>query len=60
VLSVTRDAVTLLYTPLDIEQMIALALDRAPDTAVVQAQPPLQPNAAASSPLPLGSPLVVR
>ena len=31
VLSVTRDAVTLLYTPLDIEQLIALALDRAPD-----------------------------
>ena len=60
VLSVTRDAVTLLYTPLDIEQMIALALDRALDTAVVQTQPPLQPNAAASSPFPLGSPLVVR
>jgi hypothetical protein len=58
VLSVTRDAVTLLYTPSDIE--IALALDRAPDTAVVQAQPPLQPNATASPPIPPGSPLVVR
>jgi hypothetical protein len=30
VLSVTRDAVTLLYTPFDIEQRIALAWDPAP------------------------------
>ena len=58
VLCVTRDAVTLLYTSRDIE--IALALDRASDTAVVQAQPPLQHNATASSPIPLASPLVVR
>jgi len=46
VLSVARDAVTLLYRALDIEQRIALALDSAPD--------------AVSSPVALGSPPPVR
>src|SRR5262245_1889946 len=44
VMSVTRDAVTLVYTPLDIEQQIALAWDPTPNNAVVQADPALQPN----------------
>lgn len=56
VLSVTRDAVTLLYKVLDVEQRIALALDPGPDAVAVQAQP----NGAASSPIALGSPLPVR
>jgi hypothetical protein len=42
VLSVTRAAVTLLYTPLDLEQQIALAWDPAPDTAIAQAPGALQ------------------
>jgi hypothetical protein len=43
-LSVTRDAVTLLYIPLDTEQRIALAWNPAPDTAIVQAPAALQPR----------------
>lgn len=39
VLSVARDAVTLAYKLLDIEQRIALALEPGPDTVAVQAQP---------------------
>lgn len=58
VLAVTRDAVTLVYKLLDIEQRIALALDPAPDSVAVQAQP--SPNGAPSSPVALGSPLPVR
>ena len=41
VLSVTRDAVTLRYMPLDIEQQIALALDPAAETAAFALGPPL-------------------
>ena len=44
VLSVSHDAVTLLYLPLDLEQQIALAWDPDPNTAVVQAEPVSQPN----------------
>jgi len=58
VLSVARDAVTLLFTALDIEQHLALALEPAPDT--VAAQPPPEANGAPSSPVALGSPLPVR
>jgi len=61
VVFVTRDGVTLLYRLLDIEKRIVLAFgDPAPDTTAVQAQPPAQANGAASSPFPLGSPLVSR
>ena len=58
VLSVARDAVTLAYKLLDIEQRIALALDPGPDSVAVQAQP--SPNAAPSSSVALGSPLLPR
>jgi len=58
VLSVARDAVTLLYKALDIEQRIALALDPASDTVAAQAQSAPHPNGVASSPVALGSPLV--
>ncbi|HEY1288394.1 MAG TPA: hypothetical protein VH600_02330 [Burkholderiales bacterium] len=56
VLSVARDAVTLLFTALDIEQQLALAQDPAPDT--VAAQP--SQNGTPSSPVAPGSPLAVR
>jgi hypothetical protein len=61
-LSVKRNAATLLYTPLDIEQQMAFAPDPAPDraTATVQEQPGLQLPGAASSPFPPGSPLAAR
>jgi hypothetical protein len=39
VLSVARDAVTLLYTQLDIEQRIALALEAAPETVAALDSP---------------------
>src|SRR5262249_43902123 len=58
VLSVTRDAVTLVYKLLDIEQRIALALDPGPDTVAVQAQP--SPNGAPSLPVAPGLPLATR
>jgi hypothetical protein len=60
VLAVTRDAVTLRYTPLDIDQHIALASDPAAETAAVQAQVASQPSGAASAAFALGSPLAVR
>jgi hypothetical protein len=52
VLSVRRDSVTLLYTPLGVEQQIAFAEDAPSDRALAQA-----PSA---SPFPPGSPLAVR
>ena len=68
-LSVRRDAVTLLYTPLGIEQRIALAPEAAsiPVAALASASIPAaapalgaQPAGAAASPFPPGSPLVAR
>lgn len=59
VLSVTRDAVTLLHTLRDIEERIALA-DPVPDTTAMQAQAAAPPGGERSSPFPLGSPLVSR